>query len=82
MTVHEIEIDGRLLEIFQTVFENNDLQLTASMGAADVEGWDSVAHISLIFAIEEEFGFQFSSSELEKARNVGDLQLVISQRGR
>ncbi|MFO7901160.1 MAG: acyl carrier protein [Pirellulaceae bacterium] len=77
----DIKIDERLAEIFRTVFENDDLQLSASTSAADVEGWDSVAHITLIFAIEEEFGFQFSSSELEKARNVGDLQLVIEQRG-
>lgn len=77
----DMKIDERLAEIFRTVFENDDLQMTASTSAADVEGWDSVAHITLIFAIEEEFGFQFSSSELEKARNVGDLQRVIDQRG-
>jgi acyl carrier protein len=76
-----MEIDDRLVEIFRTVFENDDLNVTFSMSAADVEGWDSVAHITLIFAIEEEFGFQFSSSELEEVRNVGDLQLVIRQRG-
>jgi acyl carrier protein len=78
----DIKIDERLVEIFRTVFESDELQLTASTTAADVEGWDSVAHISLIFAIEEEFGFQFSSSELESIRNVGDLQLVIGERGR
>jgi acyl carrier protein len=78
----DIKIDDRLVEIFRTVFESDELQLTASTTAADVEGWDSVAHISLIFAIEEEFGFQFSSSELESIRNVGDLQLVIGERGR
>jgi acyl carrier protein len=77
-----MKIDDRLIEIFRTVFENDDLEVTASTSAADVEGWDSVAHITLIFAIEEEFGFQFSSSELEKARDVGDLQRVVRQRGR
>jgi acyl carrier protein len=77
-----MKIDDRLIEIFRTVFENDDLEVTASTSAADVEGWDSVAHITLIFAIEEEFGFQFSSSELEKARDVGDLQRVVRQRRR
>jgi acyl carrier protein len=80
--VDDMKIDDRLIEIFRTVFENDDLEVTASTSAADVEGWDSVAHITLIFAIEEEFGFQFSSSELEKARDVGDLQRVVRQRGR
>jgi acyl carrier protein len=80
--VDDMKIDDRLIEIFRTVFENDDLEVTASTSAADVEGWDSVAHITLIFAIEEEFGFQFSSSELEKARDVGDLQRVVRQRRR
>ncbi len=75
-----MEIDQRLTDIFRIVFENETLDLTAATSADDVEDWDSVAHISLIFAIEEEFGFQFSSKELEKMRNVGDLQKIISQR--
>jgi acyl carrier protein len=80
--MNDIKIDEKLVEIFHTVFEKDDLRLTASTTAADVEGWDSVAHITLIFAIEEEFGFQFSTSELENIRNVGDLQIVIEERGR
>ena len=75
-------IDERLVEIFRMVFEDEGLQPSASTTAADVEGWDSVAHITLIFAIEEEFGFQFNSSELDSIRDVGDLQNVIDQRGR
>ncbi|WP_372921624.1 acyl carrier protein [Roseovarius sp.] len=78
----QVKVDDRLMEIFQTVFEDEELRVTASTTAADVEGWDSVAHITLIFAIEEEFGFQFSSSELESVRNVGDLQALVSQRAR
>jgi acyl carrier protein len=76
----DIEIDNRLTDIFRMVFEDEDLQLTASTMAADVDGWDSVAHISLIFAVEEEFGFQFSSSELDTIQNVGDMQALIAQR--
>lgn len=75
-----MEIDERLKDIFRMVFENETLDLTAATSANDIEDWDSVAHISLIFAIEEEFGFQFSSKELERMRNVGDLQTIISER--
>ena len=78
----QVKVDDRLTEIFRTVFEDEELQVAASTTATDVEGWDSVAHITLIFAVEEEFGFQFSSSELENIRNVGDLQALVSQRAR
>jgi acyl carrier protein len=75
-----MEIDPRLKDIFRTVFEDETLEVTAGTSADDVEAWDSVAHISLIFAIEEEFGFQFTSRELEGMRNVGDMQQVITRR--
>jgi len=78
----QVKVDDRLTEIFRTVFEDEALEVIGSTTAVDVEGWDSVAHITLIFAIEEEFGFQFSSRELENIRNVGDLQALVSQRGR
>jgi acyl carrier protein len=77
-----MEIDRRITEIFRDIFENDALELAPSTSAEDVEGWDSIAHISLIFALEEEFGVQFSSRELESMRNVGDLQTIVSARGR
>ena len=77
-----MEIDQRITGIFRDIFENDALELSASTSAEDVEGWDSIAHISLIFALEEEFGLQFSSRELESMRNVGDLQSIVSERAR
>lgn len=77
-----MEIDRRITDIFRDIFENDSLELSPSTSAEDVEGWDSIAHISLIFALEEEFGVQFSSRELESMRNVGDLQSIVSARGR
>lgn len=76
-----MEIDHRLKQILRDIFEDDALDVTAETSADDVEGWDSVAHISLVFAIEEEFGFQFTSGELESMRNVGDLQDVITRKG-
>ncbi|MFO7905272.1 MAG: acyl carrier protein [Pirellulaceae bacterium] len=73
-----MEIDYKLAEIIRVTFEDEALEVTADTSADDIEAWDSVAHISLIFAIEEEFGFQFTSGELESMRNVGDLQNVIT----
>lgn len=75
-----MEIDQRLTEILRSAFDDETLEVTADTSADDVEAWDSVAHISLIFAIEEEFGFQFSSGELEAMRNVGEMQNVITRK--
>jgi acyl carrier protein len=59
--------------VFQTVFEDPALQLTRSMTAEDVEGWDSFAHINLIMALEIKFGVKFRLAELQELNCVGDM---------
>ena len=54
-------------------FETPNLQLKDETTAADVEGWDSIAHIQLMMRLEEEFDFRFSTTEISSVRNVGEL---------
>lgn len=66
-----------LTEIFRDVFDDDRIVLTPETTAADIEGWDSMAHISLIVAIEERMHVKFNSSELESLHNVGQLAGVL-----
>ena len=43
----------------------------------DVDGWDSLTHIRLILTIEKVFKIKFSTSEIGKLENVGDLVALI-----
>ena len=67
------DILNKLQPIFQDIFEDDDLLITLESDADSVEGWDSLAHIVLIFAIEEEFKIKFALGELEAMKNVGDM---------
>jgi acyl carrier protein len=67
------EIYPRLTKIMRDVFDDDNLVVPPELTANDVEGWDSVSHITLIVAIEEAFGIKFKSAELEKTKNVGQL---------
>ncbi|MBU3891027.1 acyl carrier protein [Methylosinus sporium] len=49
------------------------LQLRESTTAADVPGWDSIAHIQLMLRVEEEFGIRFKTVEIGGVQNVGEL---------
>jgi len=66
-------IQLRLTDIFQSVFDDPDLRLTAAMTAKDVPEWDSLSHITLIVAIEREFRIRFTTAEVAGLMNVGDL---------
>lgn len=54
-----------------------DITLTEETTAADVEGWDSLTHVQIIIAIEQEYGFQFSFADVSQLENAGDLVSAI-----
>lgn len=74
------EILNRLAPVFQDVFDDDDLVPQAEMTAADVEDWDSISHIRLVIAIEQELGVKFTTAELTSLTKVGDLVETIQRK--
>jgi acyl carrier protein len=73
------DIYKRLQGIFDNVFME-EVRVTPELSANDVDEWDSVTHVSLVLAIEEEFGLRFRVGEVESAKNLGDLVNLIALR--
>lgn len=76
MTLHD-----RLQDIFRTVLGDETLTLRDETTAADVEGWDSVANINLMFSIESEFGVQFAGNAFAELADVGALKRYLEEQG-
>ncbi len=74
------DIDSRLTEVFRTTFSDESIELRPEMTADDIPAWDSVTHIQLIFAVEEEFGITLSMKDLEGLDDVGALKAAIARR--
>lgn len=79
MATHE-EILERLRPIFREAFDDDELVITDTTTAEDVEGWDSFNHINLIIAIENRFNIKFHVAEIEELRNVGELVRLIGKK--
>ncbi len=67
------EIYGKLNEVFQDVFDDEDITVNDSTVASDVDGWDSLEHINLIVAVERSFGIKFTMGETTGLKNVGEM---------
>lgn len=68
------EIFKKLNEIFEDVLDLDDTpNLTNETSADDIEEWDSLSHIQLIVAIEKAFKIKFTSLEIMKWANVGEM---------
>ncbi len=67
------DILQKLQPIFRDVMDNPKLVITRESNGQNVDGWDSLAHINLVSAIESEFKIRFALGELEELKNVGDM---------
>jgi acyl carrier protein len=76
----EAQIYGRLTGVFHDVFDDDSIEVTPQLSAKDVDGWDSLMHIRLILTVEKAFKVKFSTSEIGKLENVGELVLLIQAR--
>ncbi len=74
------DILDKLQPIFQDIFEDDELIITAESNADTVEGWDSLAHVTLIIVIEQEFEIKFALGELEAMKNVGDMVELMQKK--
>jgi len=70
----------RLIKVMQKVFDADDLQYDDKLTADDIEEWDSMSHIRFLMAVEKEFGFRFTSDEIDAFKNVGEVLDVAVQR--
>jgi acyl carrier protein len=74
------EIMDRLNAIFQDVFDDDSLTVGPDTTAKDVEDWDSLSHITLVSAVEDEFRMKFSMKEVVEMKNVGEMISIIEAR--
>lgn len=76
------EITARLNEVFRDVFGDSSISVTSSTTSDDIEDWDSIEHINLIAAVEDEFGMRFKMREVSGMKNVGEMISIIAERGK
>lgn len=73
------EIMDSLIPIFQDVFDDDSLRVTEDTTADDVDGWDSLTHITLISSVEDAFGIRFRMKDLINLKNVGELARLVQK---
>ncbi len=71
------EVFEKLNEVFQDVFDDDSITVTDATTADDIEEWDSLEHINLIAAVEQEFGIKFNMGQVVSMKNVGEMADII-----
>ena len=74
------EVFATLNEVFQDVFDDESITVNEETTADDIEDWDSLEHINLIAAVEQEFGMKFTMGQVVTMKNVEEMaDIIMSQ---
>ena len=74
------EIFERLNQVFREVFDDDSITVTPDTTAADIDDWDSLNHITLISAVEDEFRVRFTMGEVSGMKDVGEMAEDVYKR--
>jgi acyl carrier protein len=70
------DIDSRVRRVMAAVFSTSPEAIDADASRERIENWTSLRHLSLVLALEDEFGVVFSDSQtvqLLSLRVISDL---------
>ena len=67
----------RLTEVFQDVFDDEDLTITTDTNVKELDGWDSLTHITLMAAIQDEFDVKYSIEQITELTTVSDILATL-----
>jgi acyl carrier protein len=67
----------RVREIASDILQT---EVSADSSPETIDAWDSVQHLNLILAIEEEYDFQFQPEEMDQVKSIGQIAQLVSTR--
>ena len=62
------------------ILEVRPNQITPQSSSENIETWDSVHHLNLILAFEQEFGVQLEPEEIDQMNNVERIIRILEQK--
>ena len=74
------EVFEKLNNVFQDVFDDETIEVSSATTADDIEDWDSLEHINLMAAVEQEFGIKFTMGQIVTMKNVGEMATIILEK--
>ena len=76
-----IKSDGRLRQTVGEVLGVNPYLLSDESSPSTISSWDSLGHLNLVIALEQEFEINLSADEVLAMRNLGSIRHILHRYG-
>lgn len=73
-------VERELKEVFYELFGLGESKVGTETSIDTVEGWDSMAHLNLVIAIEERFSISLTPEEVSKMTSYESIKDIITKK--
>ena len=74
------KIEDRTKKVMSAVFEISTGEINDKSSPDNIISWDSIKHMNLVVALEEEFDIQFNDSEIVELQNLSLIINIIGEK--
>ena len=71
-------MEDKIKEVFSNIFGTPLNEINGQSSPDTIENWDSINHMKLITALEEEFDVEFTDEEIVEMQNVKLIKYILS----
>jgi acyl carrier protein len=73
-------MDKRFIELIREAMDEDSLEIGENDAFRDKEEWDSLAHLSLIALLDEEYGVEIEDEEFKTLKTFGDIYKTVQKK--
>jgi acyl carrier protein len=73
------KIELSIKQIMADVFEKSEEQISIDSTQDDIDSWDSIKHLNLIVALEEEFGIELPIEEIGNLISFKLINIIVKE---
>ncbi len=74
------EIQLKIKQIMAVIFDTTEENISDDAEPLKIDNWDSLNHLQLIVALEQEFNIKFSDDELTELLNLALITTIIQSK--
>ena len=71
-------MEDKIKEVISNIFGTPLNEINGQSSPDTIENWDSINHMKLITALEEEFDIEFTDEEILEMQNVKLIKYILS----
>tara|TARA_X000000368_G_C23021234_1_gene708100 strand:+ start:583 stop:825 length:243 start_codon:yes stop_codon:yes gene_type:complete len=76
----KINLDKKIKDIMANIFKTSRKNISNKSSKDTIKNWDSLKHLQLVIALEEEFGIKFTDKQTTEMLNFELIKKIIQEK--